>query len=390
MPEESPVAAEPTLQRFPIRRAILGGLGGIVFAGLVMLAGSSANQMMTTAANNAATLHAYERLDTIRSVQVAEEQTRSAVLVASQDLAATSNDAIVAKHVEMDSALRLLVAEVASDPTLAAEANAASSAAEHWYETWALPIHDVIRSGDMIANHPNLTILRGDELFAVMQTNGVAMTGASAAAISALLSSTEQQSRMLLVGIGVAALALCLGVLLIGRWLVRVVTGPLQRLNETAFAQMNGAQVHFVAEHDDEVGALARVLERLRQTVEDRYTRASSEAHRAATMNKLGDLISFSSAESEVINGTVRALRRLVTTRRGDVQLSNSSRNRLLYVGAWGALPPDLDSPVPVDRIDRCPAIRRASPFVAPDVADDLAVLCARHPQDSGALPASR
>jgi diguanylate cyclase (GGDEF)-like protein len=120
--------------------------------------------------------------------------------------------------------------------------------------------------------------------------------------------------------------------------------------------------------------------------VDERYAGAREEARRADTLNKLGDLIAFSTAEYEVIDGTVRALRRLVASRRGDVQLTNASRNRLMYAGSWGPNPPGLDTPVPVDRIDRCPAIRRAAPFIVPDVDDDLAVLCPAHQQEAGSL----
>jgi diguanylate cyclase (GGDEF)-like protein len=213
-----------------------------------------------------------------------------------------------------------------------------------------------------------------------------ALTKASADRMSTTLRASEEQGRETSLGLVVAALALCLGTLFLGRWIIRVVTGPLQRLNETAFAQLSGERVQFVAERDDEVGALAVVLERLRLMLDQRYSEAQSEAHLAATMNKLSDLIAFSSAEFEVIDGTVRALGRLVTTRRGDVQLCNASRNRLIYAGSWGPQPPGLDTPVPVDRIDRCPAIRRAAPFLVQDVDDDLAVLCRAHPQESGSL----
>ena len=179
---------------------------------------------------------------------------------------------------------------------------------------------------------------------------------------------------------------LCVGVLLVGLWIIRTVVGPLRLLNETAEAQLRGEAVEFRAERDDEIGALASVLERLRVALEGRYREARRESGRAATLNQLGDLISFSAEEFEVVDATVRTLLRLVPTRRGDIQLVNSSRNRLVYSGAWGPRPPGLETPVPVDRVDRCPAIRRSAPFVVPDLSDDLAVLCAAHPVESGSL----
>jgi diguanylate cyclase (GGDEF)-like protein len=223
-------------------------------------------------------------------------------------------------------------------------------------------------------------------MFSQMRADTSNLRDTASARIDATLAGFSSQARVMAAGVGIAAILLCVGVLLVGRWLIRTVTGPLKRLNETAFAQLNGQSVEFVAEHNDEVGALAQVLERQRLMVEDRYAGAREEARRADTLNKLGDLIAFSTAEYEVIDGTVRALRRLVQTRRGDVQLTNASRNRLLYAGSWGVNPPGLDTPVPVDRIDRCPAIRRAAPFVVPDVEDDLAVLCPAHQQEEGSL----
>ncbi len=379
-----PVVTTP--QRYPIRRAILGGLGGIVTLGVLMLAISTWFQISATSANSATAWRSYQFLDTIRALEVGEEQTRAAVLAAAQSPTTVNLDLIVSRHAQATVSLRSLVDLASTDPTLASALESAAESVNHWYDRWALRIYDLLTAGDLPLAHPELDVANGDQLFDAARTDIASLGAAAASRMAMTLGSFEEQTRLFALGLAVAAIALCLGVLFIGRWLARVVTGPLHRLNETAFAQISGQPVQFVAERDDEVGALARVLERFRQSADDRYSGAREEAHRAETMNKLGDLIAFSSAEFEMIDGTVRALQRLVATGRGDIQLTNASRNRLLYAGSWGPNPPGLDTPVPVEQIDRCPAIRRGAAFVVPDVDDDLAVLCTAHPQESGSL----
>ena len=77
-------------------------------------------------------------------------------------------------------------------------------------------------------------------------------------------------------------------------WLLRVVSAPLARLSQTAASLVRGSAVSFRAERDDEIGTLATVLEQLRLDLEGRYAAAVADADRAATYNKLADLISFS------------------------------------------------------------------------------------------------
>jgi GAF domain-containing protein/HAMP domain-containing protein len=168
-------------------------------------------------------------------------------------------------------------------------------------------------------------------------------------------------------------------------WVSRTVSGPLLRLNATARAVTAGADSQFVAESDDEIGELAVVLERLRRDAADRYRTARTEADRAAVFNQLAELISFAQDEDALVSAAVRTLQRVAPTQRGDVMLVNNSTNRLLVSAGWGA---DAPGPglVPVDRIDRCPGIRRATAYIAADLADDLSVRCPAHPVDRGSV----
>lgn len=65
--------------------------------------------------------------------------------------------------------------------------------------------------------------------------------------------------------------------------------------------------------------------------------------------------------------------------------LINASQNRLSVSAAWGdeVIP---GSPVDVDRVDRCPGIRRATAYIAADIGDGMTVRCPAHPMLEGSL----
>ena len=173
---------------------------------------------------------------------------------------------------------------------------------------------------------------------------------------------------------------------LLGVWLTRTISGPLQRLDRTAHALVAGDDVTFVPERDDEIGSLALVLERLRVDARDRYGVAISEADRAATFNRLADLTSFARDEGELLDVAVRTLERVAPSTRGDILLLNNSTNHLVLSAAWGDDQPVVGTIADVDRIDRCPGIRRATAFVAEDLSDGMTVHCPVHPADHGSL----
>jgi diguanylate cyclase (GGDEF)-like protein len=186
---------------------------------------------------------------------------------------------------------------------------------------------------------------------------------------------------LVIVSAGAAILPLA-----VGFWLIRRISAPLRRLNRTAAALVAGESVIFRAERDDEIGALAGVLEQLRVGVEERFVAARGEAKRAATLNQLGDLMSFATNEEELVTAAVHAIRRLADSPRGDVMLVNNSTNRLMVAAAWGTDPPAVGAPVDIERTDRCPGIRRASAYVAGDVADEMTVRCPAHRAASGSV----
>ena len=195
----------------------------------------------------------------------------------------------------------------------------------------------------------------------------------------------DADTKRLVTIIGGASLTFGLGVLVLGLWLLRTVSGPLARLSRTAMSLVQGVPVTFQAERDDEIGTLARVLEEQRKDVEDRYTVARADAERSATFNKLADMISFSASEEELIDAAIRAIRHLAPVPAGDIALANKSQNRLVYAGAWGETGVQIGRPVLIDKMDRCPGIRRASAYIVTDVEDPLSVHCPAHQTTTGA-----
>jgi diguanylate cyclase (GGDEF)-like protein len=147
-----------------------------------------------------------------------------------------------------------------------------------------------------------------------------------------------------------------------------------------------GRPVQFVSERPDEIGNLANVLEQLRLDIEARLLDTRSEADQSATFNKLSALIASASTETELVDAALRAIQVLTTVANGDLQLIHPSQHRLVVAGAWGNGSPAPGTLVEVDRVDRCPGIRRASIHVVPDVMDALALRCDAHPTTSGAV----
>ena len=182
--------------------------------------------------------------------------------------------------------------------------------------------------------------------------------------------------------IGVVVIA----VVLLGASLIRVISGPLARLNRTAHRLIAGEQVTFVPERDDEIGALAEVLERLRRDAASRYEAARVEAETAETFNQLAELTSFAQDEPTLVDAASRVLQRIAPSPRGQILLLNNSTNRLIVAATWGAGMPAVGSVAELDRPDRCPGIRGATAYVANDLADPLTVHCPAHSAKSGTV----
>ena len=290
-------------------------------------------------------------------------------------------DDATAAEAEAHSNLRSLAAAL---PVILASAAAAHDAAAAWREEWALPF---IRAGAAERAGAGGEAVAASEVLFVPAEKGLEALAearnAQRAATYAQIDSAIPRLAMIIVPLGLLMTVLLAA---LGVWLTRSISGPLARLNQTAEALIAGEAVSFRPERDDELGTLADVLERMRVDAGERYDVARLEGEHAGTFNQLAELTSFARDEADLVSAASRAIQRLLPTTGGDILLANPSQNRLTVGVAWGDDAPEVGSLVNVDRIDRCPGIRRSSAFVAPDLADDMAVRCPAHPAAIGTI----
>ncbi|MDP9467841.1 MAG: sensor domain-containing diguanylate cyclase [Chloroflexota bacterium] len=252
-----------------------------------------------------------------------------------------------------------------------------------WRETWAEPF---LRSGISDPAGLEAALQAGDRFFLPVEDALTSLDQVIARrfdATSADLSGPVSSLMSILVPLSVGLfLVLAVG----GAWLIQSISGPLQRLNRTAEAIVSGGEATFIAEQDDEIGGLAIALERLRVDAQERYRDARVEAETAATFNQLAELTSFANDEATLVEAATRVLERIAPSPRGEVSLLNNSTNKLVVSASWGDGGREVGSTADVDRIDRCPGIRRATAYVADDLSDDLTVRCPVHPALSGTV----
>jgi diguanylate cyclase (GGDEF)-like protein len=277
--------------------------------------------------------------------------------------------------------LRAMAADL---PPILSSVSAAHDAAAAWREEWAEPF---LRSGagagiagGRAAVSDSETLFRPAEASLAELFDALAV---QRSATAAEINSAIPNLAAAIIPVGLATTVL-LG--LVGVWHTRTISGPLGRLSGTARALVAGDPVTFRPERDDELGALAVVLEQLRVDAGARYDHARLEGEHAGIFNQLAELTSFARDESDLVEAAGMAVRRLVPTTRGDILLANPSQNRLTVGVAWGDSAPAAGSLVNLDKIDRCPGIRRSSAFVSQDRSDAMAVGCAAHPAASGTV----
>jgi diguanylate cyclase (GGDEF)-like protein len=275
--------------------------------------------------------------------------------------------------------------EAAAYPDLVGAAEAAHVASTAWREQWAEPF---VRSVSTMqpAGFGASAVAESETLFLPAEKALDALDSllvVERAATAAQIRAAAPGLAAIIVPLGIATTVL---LALLGTWLTRSISGPLRRLNKTTEALVAGEQVTFSPERDDEVGGLAEVLERLRVDAGQRYELALLESRRSRIFNQLAELTSFAQDEAELVTVAGRSIRRLVHTTGGDILLANPSQNRLAVGVAWGEAALDPGALVALDRLDRCPGIRRSSPFVTDDLADDLAVHCPAHPAAIGSV----
>ena len=368
-----------------IRQTLIAGIAGTMLVAVVL--GTSSVGLVAHAIGDLET-HAKTVQDVLRTDAALRESILSQETYAF-DFALTRSDRPIEELAASQATERDLYAEMdrlaATDPEVLAHVAKIREGATAWRERWLDPFIQDVRSrpagspdsGQIATNEPLFAPVEEElgKLDATLDQRRTATLAEMDATVSGLAAVVVPMAIIGALGVGV-----------LGLWLLRRISGPLRRLDRTAQGLVAGESVTFVPERLDEIGSLATVLERLRVDVDERYAAARTDAERAATYNQLAELTSFAQGEDDLVDAAVRTLRRLAPSPRGHVMLLNNSTNRLLVVASWGEDAPVPGSLADIDRIDRCPGIRRATAYVASDLADDMAVHCPVHAKPTGSV----
>ncbi|MEP7082010.1 MAG: sensor domain-containing diguanylate cyclase [Chloroflexota bacterium] len=375
--------ARPQRARRVIRDRLVLSVAGLLVLTIALTIGGSMlmSLMIDGVSDQALRAGALDEFESELHLALLEQQTlalRSAYTPHGATLAGFSR----AVEAEFDAYVQLGALDAGGAAHLAA-ANIRQSAKE-WRDSWAEPFFRIAAAGSF---EPSPAMLDDNQrrfapvLAALEELDGLADVRREAAATALGGVVRDMDAFVIPAVIGIFVL-----VGTAGTWLIRSIDGPLHRLNRTAEALVAGEEVMFMPERNDEIGALAIVLERLRLDAAERYNTARGEAETAATFNQLAELTAFAQNEETLIDVLTRVLQRIAPSPRGQVMLLNNSTNRLIVAATWGEGLPAIGSAADIDRTDRCPGIRRATAFVADDVSDELAVRCPAHPAERGSV----
>lgn len=394
-PDEWTMAARPatrhdravrlTLDRRPLRRALLGGVIGLavlamlIGAVLSIVIGGSLGQM-------------HESIS--RADELADEAAnlRTALLDQETGLRGyqlTGDDAFLQPYRvglrAEQGALDGLLLNAKGEPLVLA-VREVSQEAEEWRASWVIPQLALVATDDLNAVAEQVATGGGKRRFEAIR-GGLGRVDLAIGEIrSTALASIDQvqQLMLLLIGSAVVIFASALGAG--GWWMFRRIAAPLDRLVGTAEALEGGAEVQFVAARDDELGTLAETLERLQQTIKQRYETAAELADRSTVFNRLSELISYAADEAAIIRAGSAAFERLVPNRGGEVLLVNPSFDQLHVNSVWGDAKAPAGGRLVVDRPTACPGIRRNTVHLTRSALDAFSLTCQVHPLRSGSL----
>ena len=363
-PESAPARIPRT-----IRNRLALSIGVLVVSTVALTAGGFAGLANVVSEISDETGRTNQLVEAHEAIHVSLITQQAQVLRYAAQPSRDARDAFVAATVVESDAYLTIARFGADDAALEAAAADVRRAANEWRRSWADPILDLEDARPSTESQALQPVLASIDAL-----RGITI-GLHDAATSALVDMVDNQQALIVPLVA----AVTLLIVAAGYWLMRSISGPLHRLNRTAEALTAGEQVTFVPERDDEIGALAAVLERMRAEAESRYGAARSEAATAATFNQLAELTSFAQDEATLVDAATRVLQRIASSPRGQVMLLNNSTNRLSVAATWGDGLPDVGSVVGIDRPDRCPGIRRATAYVTDDGSDELAVRCPAH-----------
>jgi CHASE3 domain sensor protein len=323
-----------TLPRRPIRTRLFGGIAALVT--LVVVAGTVISVMTVLAGSTSQSerVRIHDLMDVQLDLWLAIDWQRGEAAAYAVARVAQDRDDYVAAIEREAAALQKLAPLAATDRTLADAGSMVAAATADW-RAWAeRTIGFGPRAGRAIGTAEREEGQRLEHAIddALMRLSDVIHTRRD----TSMEAQAAGNQRVVVLTVGVVT-ALVVLLAIVGAWFIRRISGPLDRLNRSVDLLATGGTVAFTPEHDDEIGALALAMERLRRELLARYNEVSDEADRASVYARLDELTSFASDEGELVKAAIATLGRLVPSERGDILLLNPSMNRLTVGGTWGA-----------------------------------------------------
>lgn len=369
----------------PIRRGILGGI--LTLIALAIVTGVVLAAVIGTTLESVR--HEVREADDLAAEAA---QLRSALLDQQTGLRGyqlTGDDAFLQPYRtgsrREQGALDALILQ-ARDDELRTAAVETGRLAEAWRSAWAMPQQDLVASGGFDAVRREVATGDGRLLFdrvrGALGRVDLAVGEVRSEAIAALDETQAVLLRVILLAVLTYGAALAIGAV----WVVSRVGRPLDELVHTAEALERGEQVRFVARRPDEIGTLTETIERLHQTVQQRYVAANAMAERSTVLNRLSELVSYAADEEAVIRAGSAALERLVPSRGGELLLVNPSFDQLRVRSTWGDVSSRTDQPLAIDSPQACPGIRRNAVHVTRSALDAFSLNCEIHLMRSGSL----
>lgn len=278
-----------------------------------------------------------------------------------------------AEHAAIEATARLIAY---GDPEVAQRARAAHESLEAWWAGYAEPVAERVRFGYPVGA---ATAAEGERLAAAIKASLEALDELVAARQDEYVAATRLSGLLGIGGLLAALAATAGGLLVLWRGVLRSVNDPIDRLIADIQTAESSGHADFDVGRQDEIGELARTLDRLHASIAGRYEVARIEAERAELFNLLGERISFAESESELIDAGVEVLRRLIPDSSGSLLLLNSSGDHLTAAATWGQAPFAAGTRLE-GSIDECPGVRRGSAHVTLDVEDAVRIRCRIHP----------
>ena len=255
------------------------------------------------------------------------------------------------------------------------------SAAAGWQHRYAAPALLAASSG---GGPPSLVSLRaGKVLFDDLRarlTDLQAAVGAPDTKIRDEIAEIVQIRLILVLLMGSLLIAaVVINLRLLNRWVVL----PLGRLVSTAKLVESGADVSFVPERQDEIGALGSALEGMRRQLHAEQERSRVSALHSDVVNRFTELSAFLQTDAQVAEALLQAFEELVQPDGGVVHISNRSKDRATVEASHGT---STGETLTLKALEACPGVRRGSLYISENVGARLSVHCPVMPGDHGSV----